>query len=102
MRFAHWKNIMIPRGFPGHDGEHRRDAVPYQTGPGGELGPIQFIEDIPNETTRAQAVTKWVLQPGVRVDDQTDGMGFERDWPDEVRNQFVSGDGIRHKWIDLC
>lgn len=97
--FAHWKNIMANQGFTTPDRECQRDMVQLQTGPG--HGPIQFIVDIPEETRRDEVVAKWVLECSVRVDDETEGVGFEEEWPADVRRQFAAGSGDRHKWSSL-
>jgi len=99
MTFAHWKNIRASRGFTAPDGSHQRDVIELQTGPGD--GPIHFIVDIPEEATWDDVVAKWVLKCGVRVDDKTDGIGFEENWPLDVLGQFNAGAGIKHEWASL-
>jgi hypothetical protein len=96
---AHWINIGASRGFTAADGSHQRDVIELQTGPG--HGPIQFIVNIPEESAWDEVVAKWVLEYGVRVDDKTDGIGFQEDWPPDVLRQFNAGTGITHEWASL-
>jgi hypothetical protein len=100
-RFAHWKNIWASRSFTTPAGSRQRDVVQLQTGPGLD-NPIQFIVNIPDETTRDEVVAKWVLKCGVWVDDASDGLGFEEEWPEDVLQQFNAGTGTIHKWEALC
>ncbi len=101
--FAHWKNIMASRGVvTGPNGEHQRDVIELQTGP--EHGPIQFIVDIPEETKRDDVVAKYVaklFQSGGRIDEETEEIGFEEEWPPDVRSSFDSGSGDRCSWLSL-
>jgi hypothetical protein len=97
--FAHWKNITLSTGRllnPSVSSDHLRGESPCQIGPG--HGPIQFIVDIPDETMRDEVVAKWVLECGFRVNDETDGMGFEEEWPQNVRTDFDRGYGDRWSW----
>jgi hypothetical protein len=43
------------------------------------------VVDIPDETEPDKVVALWVLRHGVRVNDETDGIGFADEWPEEVR-----------------
>jgi hypothetical protein len=97
--FAHWKNVGASRGFTAPDGSHQRDVVEVQTGPG--HGPIQFIVDIPEETTRDEVIATWILKCGHRVDDATEALGFEDEWPADVRRQFDAGSGKKWSWPNL-
>jgi hypothetical protein len=98
--FAHWKTIQANQGFTAADGSHQRDVIELRTGPGLD-NPIQFIVEIPDGVTRDEVVAKWVLECGARVDDATDGLGFEKEWPEDVRRQFHDGTGVIHKWPAL-
>jgi hypothetical protein len=103
--FAHWKNIGVNRGRGGlasHDISLQRDVITAQTGPGN--GPIQFVVEIPDEATRDKVVTAYLpkfLQSGGSIDEKADGMGFEQEWPFEVRDSFRSGNGKRWEWSSL-
>jgi len=70
-----------------------------QTGPND--GPIQFVVEIPDETERGDVVAVWVLTHGVPVNDETDGIGFADEWPEEVRQLFDAGGGQRWSWASL-
>jgi len=99
--FAHWKTVLVPTGLViGPGSEHRRGVNEIQTGPGND-NPIQFIVGIPAETAWDEVVAKWVLGCGARVNDQTDGLGFEEEWPPEVRRQFEVGSGQTWEWSRL-
>jgi hypothetical protein len=91
--FANWKTIFSPQeGFiPG---------VELQSH---ELSPdnIQFVVDIPEEIMKDEVVAKWIINRGFPVDSATEGMGFEQEWPSEVRNRFDAGEGDRYTWSDL-
>ena len=94
--FAHWTNVIVNRGvitLP--SGEHRREEGVRE-----ELAE-QFIEDIPEGTTRSDVTAK-LLASGVRID-ETDGLGFEEEWPPEIRRQFDSDRSIskRSSWSSL-
>jgi hypothetical protein len=95
MRFAHWKNMMLPTGVvTGPYDEHRREV-------GRDEVAEQFIEDIPDGTTRNDVVAK-LFASGVRID-ETDGLGFEEEWPPEVKRQFGSDRSVskRFSWSSL-
>jgi hypothetical protein len=100
--FAHWMNVTCNTATllnPAVSSNHVRGVSQDQTGPG--HGPIQFIVEIPEETTWDEVVETWVLGCGVCVEDKTDGIGFKEKWPAEVRRQFDAGSGDRHKWSSL-
>jgi hypothetical protein len=105
--FAHWKNIQINQGevSPGLSEVASRSIqrnVPGQTGPGN--GPIQFVVEIPDEATRDEVIAAYLpkfLQSGNRIDETLDGMGFEQEWPPDVRSSFHSGEGERKQWSSL-
>jgi hypothetical protein len=92
--FAHWKNTEVTHKLlPGPDGLRREEKETDQIGPGDETT-IHFIVDIPEEVTR----DKVVLKLRVRVNNETDGIGFEDEWPPEVRRVFDARGGNRLTW----
>jgi hypothetical protein len=100
-RFVHWKAVAVPTGFVvGPGSQHLRGVSETLTGPGID-NPIQFIVGIPAEKSWDDVVSKWVLECGVRVDNETDSLGFEEEWPQEVLRQFEAGTGQAWPWSSL-
>ena len=62
---------------------------------------IQFVVDIPEEIMRDEVVTKWIVNRGIPLDSATERMGFEEEWPPEVKSRFDAGEGDRYTWSDL-
>jgi hypothetical protein len=100
--FAHWKNIMYPASTPGNrldPYDHVREVRKGQSGPGSEPSPIIFIVDIPEGTSRDDVVGKYRLV--ARIDEETEQVGFEKEWPLDVRREFDSGSGESWSWPTL-
>ena len=97
MIFAHWKNLTPPTGvITGPGSEHRRQL-------GRDEAPIRFILDIPEGTARDDVVAKLIARLfacGKRIE-ETDGLGFQGEWPQEVQRQFASNRGERWSWLSL-
>jgi hypothetical protein len=96
--FAHWKNITPNASTvlnPAVSSDHVKGAA------GRAVVVAQFIEDIPEETTRKDVVAK-LFAAGIRID-ETDGFGFEDEWPPEVKRQFGSDRSVskRLRWSIL-
>jgi len=91
--FANWKTIFSPQEsfIPGV--ELQSHGLPADN--------IQFVVDIPEEIMRDEVVTKWIINRGIPLDRETEGMGFEEEWPSEVRRRFYAGEGDRYTWSDL-
>ena len=91
--FANWKIGVTPQEsfIPGV--ELQSHTLPVDN--------IQFVVDIPEEITRDEVVTKWIINRGMPLDSATERMGFEEEWPAEVRSQFNAGGGDRYTWSDL-
>jgi len=90
------------RGVNPPDGVRHREVVEGQTGPA--FGAVQFIVGIPEETRRDDIVARYVgklLQTGSRIDEETEQVGFEEEWPPDVRSVFDLGHGNRWSWPDL-
>ena len=62
---------------------------------------VQFVVDIPEEIMRDEVVTKWIINRGIPLDSETEGMGFQEEWPPEVQGRFFAGEGDRYTWSDL-
>jgi len=80
--FAHWKNITpntstVPNQAVSND--HSKGTSRHEIAE-------QFIEGIPETTMRKDVVAK-LFARGIRID-ETDGFGFEDEWPSEVKRQF--------------
>jgi hypothetical protein len=94
MTFAHWKNITPPTGIitePG--GEHHREI-------GRDEVAKHFIANIPEGTARDDVVAKLagrLLASGECIE-ETDGLGFEKEWPQEVRRQFEANKDPNKRW----
>jgi hypothetical protein len=94
MTFAHWKNIAPPAGVvTGPGSEHSREV-------GRDEVAERFILNIPEGTQRGDVVARLVgsLLASGRCVEETDGLGFEEEWPQEVRRQFNYGRGDRWLW----
>jgi hypothetical protein len=91
--FANWKSIVsLGESFiPGVELESHAQPVDN----------IQFVVDIPDEVTRDEVVTRWIIKRGISLDDANEAMGFEDEWPPEVQSQFYQGGGERYTWSDL-
>ena len=94
--FAHWKNITP------NTSTVRNPAVsdPNKGASRDEVAE-QFIENIPETTMRKDVVAK-LFAWGIRID-ETDGFGFEDEWPPEVKRQFDADDSVskRFSWSSL-
>jgi hypothetical protein len=93
MTFAHWKNITPSTGIVGED---RREI-------GRDVVARHFIVNIPEGTARDDVVARLLgklLATGGRVG-ETDGLGFEEEWPQGIRRQYDSGSCDRWPWPSL-
>ena len=91
--FANWKTVVSPpEGFiPGV--ELQSHELPADM--------VQFLVDIPEEITRDEVITKWIINRGTPLDNAMEAMGFEEDWPPGVQSRFDAGEGDRYRWSDL-
>ncbi len=97
MRFAHWTNIPANRALAGPGG------IPLQRDHSLELDATLFIVDIPEGTPRDEVIKKLMDVCGVGIE-ETDGLGFQEEWPREIQRQFDSLDAdsdIIRSWADL-
>ena len=85
MRFAHWTNIVANRAIAGPSG------IPLQRDHSLEMDATLFIVDIPVGMTRQEVIKKLMDVRGVCIE-ETDGLGFQEEWPREIRRQFDSLD----------
>jgi hypothetical protein len=70
LRFAHWKTTPAIRGLETAE---------------------EFVVDIPEGTSRESVIAILALQCGASVQ-QGDGLGFESEWPEEIKKEFESLD----------
>jgi hypothetical protein len=91
--FANWKTIVSPP-------ESFIPGVELQSH-GLRADNVQFVVEIPEEIRRDEVVTRWIINRGVPLDSETEGMGFEEEWPPEVQSCFLEGKGDRYTWSDL-
>ena len=62
----------------------------------------QFITHIPEGTSVEDVKAKLVLVCGVSIE-ETDKLGFEKEWPLEIKSQFLDpdSDASRRSWAEL-
>jgi hypothetical protein len=98
MNFAHWRNIATVMGIiTGPAGEHQRCE-------GRDVVAQHFVMDIPEGTTRDDVVAsllRKLFERGGPIIDDTDGLAFEEEWPQEVRRQFRDKSVPRWSWSSL-
>jgi len=80
MTFAHWTNTLANPGLA--------DAE-------------EFVTGIPEGTSRDEVVAS-LINCGASIG-ETDKLGFEEEWPPEIRRQFLDphSDATRWSWADL-
>jgi hypothetical protein len=97
--FAHWKNITINTSTPlepAVSSDHVR-------GVGQDEVAAHFIVNIPEETAPEDVIAKSagkLLASGELIE-ETDGFGFEEEWPQGIRRQFDSGAATTWSWLSL-
>jgi hypothetical protein len=92
MTFAHWTNKTVLRSRllnPLAGSEHIRGEGPNEH-------VVCFVVDIPAGATNEDVVEK-LRSSGSTLDD-TDGLGFENEWPDRVRAQFEDKSVAIERW----
>ena len=93
MSFAHWKNISgtgVEVGKAATPGRGQFQADHHMA--------ERFVVDIPEGTTQAEVVEK--LHANSLPVGNPDGMGFEDEWPDDVRQQR-QGSPKLVTWLNL-